>query len=173
MSSIEVISSDGISFNFTQEEIAFSKLLSRTVSDLTVITKLHLDQINSEILQKIQVFLRFSAHPPSLSSSTPHCISPETEDDIFLDVNLRNNSDWIIRFLNENIEFLGPLLEAGIFLEITSLTDIIATKIAEGIQKCETVEEIRSTFQIHNDLTSSNEQSIKKQISWVFSDSNN
>ena len=168
MSYIEVISKDGVPFNFTKEEIRFSNLLDRTVSDLTVISKLNLTQIDSETLQKIHLFLRFSVNPPRLFSP----VSQENSlDDLFVETNTSDKLAWIPRFLNENHEYLSKLLDASIFLEITTLTEAITSKIAEQIQNCQSIEEMRSSFKIRNDFTPGTEESVMKQISWALSPS--
>lgn len=148
---IQIITRDGQIFNLSNDEISFSNLLCQMTQDLTVVTKIPIFQFPSFTIEKICQYLKLFAHPP-------------------ISVNLQNQTDssWITTFLEENVEYLDSLLEASIFLEISSLTDIISSLIADEIIKCKTIETIKSKFQITSDFSPEMERSLQEKISWAL-----
>ena len=115
MTFLQIISSDGAVFNVTLAELSCSKLLKRIAGDLFLVTRIDLDNIDSEVMSDIHKFMKLYSNPPS--------------------------ENWVLDFL-EDCSDISKLLQAAHFLEIDELTSIIAEIIAKQIMKCKTVEEV-------------------------------
>lgn len=116
MSFIQVISSDGVVFNISSQELKCSKLLMRIAGELFLVTKIDLDNIPSEVMGNIHRFMKLSVNSPS--------------------------EGWIKEFLEDCAADLCPLLQASHFLEIDQLTRAISESIASQIMECKTVESV-------------------------------
>ena len=143
MSFVQVTSSDGVAFDLSLEEIACSKLLSSMVNDTALVAKIRLDNISATVLADVQRFMKLTVNPPG---------------------------DWIESFVEECSHELCLLLEAAHFLEIDTLRDAIAEAISREIQQCKTIECMRTTFGIENDMTPFEEACAKSQVLWALAE---
>lgn len=124
MSFLQVISSDGVVFNISSEELRCSKLLTRIAGDLFLVTKINLDNIPSEVMGNIHRFMKLTVNSPT--------------------------EGWIKEFLESTEADLCSLLQASHFLEIDQLTKAISESIASQIIECKTVEAVFFNFYFTN-----------------------
>ena len=143
MSFVQVICGDGAVFDLSIDEIACSKLLSSMTSDVTSVSKIKLNNIDSLVMADIQRFMKLTVNPPG---------------------------DWIDSFIEECSHQLCQLLEASHFLEIDALTDAISEAISKQIQQCRTIQSMRDAFGIQNDMTPFEETCAKTQVLWALAD---
>lgn len=143
MSFLHVTSSDGLVFDFSVEELACSKLLSRIAGDASLVSNVKLDNIDSTVMANIQRFMKLTVNSPG---------------------------EWMESFIEECSNEISQLLEAANFLEITTLCDAIADTISRQMQQCRTIESMRASFHIVNDMTPFEESCARKQVEWALSE---
>ena len=143
MSFLQVTCSDGVVFDLSVEEIACSKILSQIAADLTLVSRINLDNIDSSVMGNIQRFMKLTVNPPG---------------------------DWMESFVEECSSEICPLLEAAHFLEIESLCDAITGAISRQMQHCRTIDAMRSAFHIQNDMTPFEEACARLQVPWALSE---
>ncbi|MBA0665185.1 hypothetical protein Goklo_005086, partial [Gossypium klotzschianum] len=69
-------------------------------------------------------------------------------------------SDWESKFFEVDMDDLHELFMAANYLEIESLLNGVAKRVADIIKACMNVEEIRQTFGINNDFAAQQEEEI-------------
>ncbi|MBA0600384.1 hypothetical protein Gorai_006572 [Gossypium raimondii] len=75
-------------------------------------------------------------------------------------------SDWESKFFEVDMDDLHELFMAANYLEIESLLNGVAKRVADIIKACMNVEVIRQTFGINNDFAAQQEEEIRKLNSW-------
>lgn len=88
-----------------------------------------------------------------------HVVAKAMEDDV---------KNWDADFMNIGKDALFELIMAADYLDVMSLLDLICQIVADMI-KGKTPEEICQTFSIQNDFTPEEEDKIRSQSSWAFS----
>ncbi|MFQ6646780.1 hypothetical protein Gotur_020560 [Gossypium turneri] len=75
-------------------------------------------------------------------------------------------SDWESKFFEVDMDDLHELFMVANYLEIESLLNGVAKRVADIIKACMNVEVIRQTFGINNDFAAQQEEEIRKLNSW-------
>ena len=73
--------------------------------------------------------------------------------------------EWYNEFTNIEYTLLFQIVEAANYMDIPPLMNLICAKIASMI-KDKSIEQIRETFSIENDLTPEEEEKMKEEYKW-------
>ena len=111
--------------------------------------------VDSPILEKV---IEFCNH--ALVEPLPEIAKPISTNDFSQLV-----PAWYNEFANVDYKVLFPLVEAANYMDIQPLMNLICSKIATMI-KDKSIEQIRETFSIENDLTPEEEEKMKEEYKW-------
>ena len=78
-----------------------------------------------------------------------------TEQDIY---------NYINKYLDCKHEIICDLLNTADYLQYDNLVDVICEKIADDIQKCDSIETIQKNFNIKNIISKEEEEQLLKYI---------
>lgn len=143
MSFLQLISADGDIFDVSNNELKCSRLLTKVACDLIVVTKIPFNNISTDNMIFIHKFMKLAANPPG--------------------------DNWVQNYIADCSADLCSLLHSAHFLEMDLLTDAITDYIAKKIEKCQTINELRTRLHITNDLTPDEEAGVRLQVDWALS----
>ncbi|KAG8480547.1 hypothetical protein CXB51_024580 [Gossypium anomalum] len=75
---------------------------------------------------------------------------------------------WESKFFEVDMDDLHELFMAASYLEIESLLNGVAKRVADFIKACKNVEVIRQTFRINNDFAAQQEEEILGKIWYLY-----
>ncbi|XP_006648624.1 SKP1-like protein 5 [Oryza brachyantha] len=147
---ILLVSSDGRRFEVAEVAASMSRLVSHMIEDGCAEGGVPLPNVTGDMLAKIVEYC--NKHAGAGVSS-----EPEREELKKFDADL----------VNVDLVPLFELIMAANFMDIQGLLDTACQKVAD-MMKGMTVEQIRETFNIANDLTPEEEAAIRQENAWAF-----
>jgi S-phase kinase-associated protein 1 len=156
-----IISSDGVNFPVSEKIVRQSQVLSEMLDiqgSSAHVGKMDIPvkDVSSKVLQKVIEFCQhYESAEPYIPPQGPNaCVSTPPED------------HWDIVFLKKlSSPELHEVICAANYLNISRLIDACCYRLGYMIQG-RTVEEIRRIFQIKNDFTKEEEESLRKEHLW-------
>lgn len=146
--SLTLVSSDGESFEVAEEVAVQSITIKNMVEDGCSDDPIPLPNLDARILSQVIVYLKIHAGGGDEKEK-------KAKEEEFLKV--------------ENYNVLFEYILAANYLNIRSLTDLIAQKIADRIEHY-SPERVRKLFGIKNDYTPEEEEKVKNENLWAFDD---
>ena len=160
MSSIKLESNDGEMFTVDLDIARHFGTVKNMLEDLGMDEEdeeaIPLPNVNGATLKKVIEWATYHKDDPSL---------PEDENN---KKKTDTISSWDTDFLKVDQGTLIKLILAANYLDIKKLLDVTCKTVANMI-KGKNPQEIRNIFNIVNDLTSSEEEQIKKENEWIMS----
>lgn len=154
---IFVVSSDGETFSVAKPVAELSVVIqSMEVDENNEADPIPLGLVDSETLKKILVFCEYYLQNP-----LPTIAKPIETNDFS-----RIVPTWYNEYANVDYTILFKLAQAANCLDIPPLLDLVCAKIASMI-KDKSVEQIRETFSLSNDLTPEEEEQMKEEYKWL------
>lgn len=142
---IKVVTKDGAGFEMTVGMAKQSDTLSKLVEDIGVSTPIPLDSlVSGDIMVKIVEYMVYHHDNPEANETT---------------------EKWDKDFLPADQHSLFNLLSAAHYLGLEGLVDLICQNIADSI-KGKTPEQIRTLYNIEDDLTAEEKAAITKEFEW-------
>jgi len=155
--SIFVISSDDVKMSIAKPVAELSVVIqSMEVDDNNEADPIPLGLVDSDTLKKIIEFCE-----QHLQNPMPTIAKPIESNDFS-----RIVPTWYNEYANIDYTILFKLAQAANYLDIPPLLDLVCAKIASMI-KDKSVEEIRDTFDLPNDLTPEEEEQMKEEYKWL------
>lgn len=139
---LTLLSSENIKFNIDSKSAERSNLLKGLLQDYTEDTDIPMTEIKSDILKKCTEYL---THYKDIE---PREIPKPLPSANLLDV----TDEWDVNFISIELDAVFDLINAANFLDIKPLLDLACSKIASTM-KGKSAEEIRTIFNLENDLT--------------------
>ena len=179
---VEVVSAEGHSHNIAVNVAKYSGLLRRMIDDdddnnneaqIISLPPLNND-ISSAILSKVIDFLQHYEIEPMAEIEKVIFIFHTTNQPFnffFQPLRFANIGDgvqeWYANFVGNGLdqEVLFELILAANYMDIKPLLDLTCATVASMV-KGKTPEEIRTTFNIVNDLTPQDEAAIREENKW-------
>ncbi|XP_039013834.1 SKP1-like protein 1A [Hibiscus syriacus] len=141
-------SSDGEIFEVEEVVALHLDMINKMMEDGCADEEIPIPNVTGKILSKVLEHCEMQAHR-EINSNDDRL---KTHDDDFLQVDL---------------DTLHDLIMAANFLNVTSLLDLTCQIVADMI-KGKSPEEIRKTFNIHNDFTPEEEEAMRRENPWAF-----
>lgn len=130
-----VITSDGVKFILTKEEMNFSKLLESADNDDSKKEDVPLPSVHSDIMSQILVFMKYHSKNPIPENNSP---------DKLISCSFKENikCSWDVEFIENTImknpetakENLYSLIRAANYMDIQPLLQLACTKVASMIK---------------------------------------
>lgn len=155
---VKIQSSDGEIFTVDFDVIKQSTTIKTMVDDLSIDDiedeVVPLPNVTAGILKKVLQWATYHKDDPPLPEEDEN--KEKKTDDI---------TSWDADFLKVDQGTLFELILAANYLDIKGLLDVTCKTIANMI-KGKTPEDIRKTFNIKNDFSTSEEEQVKKENEW-------
>lgn len=140
---ITIISSDGENITIDEKSAKRSNLLNGVLQDFKGDLEIPTPSVRAEVLKKVVEYLTH------YKESEPREIPKPLPSTNLLDV----TDEWDVTFINSiDLDFTYEIVNAASYMEIDSLLYLACAKLA-ALMTGRTVEEIRETFNIENDLS--------------------
>ncbi|XP_038712426.1 SKP1-like protein 1B [Tripterygium wilfordii] len=146
---ITLISSDGERFEVEEAVALKSQTVKHMIEDECGDNGIPTPNVTSTILAKVIEYCK------------KHVDSSSSEDE-----GLKN---WDAEFAKVDLATLIDLIWAANYLNIKGLLDLTCQTVA-NMMKERSPEEMRKIFHIKNDYTPEEEEEVRREISWAFSD---
>lgn len=139
---LTLLSSENIKVNIDSKSAERSNLLKGLIQDYTEDTDIPMPEIKADILKKcVEYLIHYKdLEPKEIPKPLP---SPN-----LLDV----TDEWDVNFIGIDLDSVFDIINAANYLDIKSLLDLACSKIASTM-KGKSAEEIRTIFNLENDLT--------------------
>ena len=154
---ITLVSSDGQKVEISSKAVQKSVLVKGIIEDYPDDAEVPLNNIKSNILQKIKEYL------DHYENEEPKVIERPLPSQNFKDC----VSDWDYNYINVDIDLIFELILGANYMDIKPLLELSSAKVA-SIIKGKNTEEIRKTFNINNDFTPEEEQQILEENKWCM-----
>ena len=151
-----VLCKDGEVIEVDVETACKSVLIKGLIDDSGTEEDIPLANVNKPIMQKIIVFMEHLRE-----NQPPEIDKPLSSTDMYQVVD-----KWNADYVNCEQEELFELIMAANFLDIKPLLELACAKVASLI-KNKSVVEIRKFFNIENDFTPEEEQTIMEENRWA------
>ena len=154
---ITLLSSDGQKFEISSKAVQRSVLVKGIIEDYPDDAEVPLNNVKSNILQKIKEYLEHyeNADPKEIDRPLP---SQKFEECV---------ESWDFKYIDVDLELIFELILGANYMDIKPLLELASAKVA-SIIKGKTTEEIRKTFNIQNDFTPEEEQQILEENKWCM-----
>ena len=152
---ITLVSSDGQKFEISAKAAKRSVVINKMIEDFAEQTEFPINNVNGKNLEKITEYLKHyeNTEPKPIAQPLPSKNFKECVD------------EWTFGFLPTQLEDVFDLFQGANFMDIQSLMELMAAKIANVISN-KTADEIRSTFNISNDFTKEEEAQMLTEDKW-------
>ncbi|XP_037437873.1 SKP1-like protein 11 isoform X2 [Triticum dicoccoides] len=150
---ITLISSDGESFEATEEAAKMSVTIKHMIEDGCADDGIPLPNVPAKILSMVIEYCNKHAADAAADDTNKH------EDLKSFDASL----------VAVDQAMLFDIILAANFLSIKGLLDLACQKVADDI-KDKSVEEVREIFKIENDFTKEEEEAVRKENAWAFNE---
>jgi S-phase kinase-associated protein 1 len=139
---LTLLSSENIKVNIDSKSAERSNLLKGLIQDYTEDTDIPMPEIKVDILKKcVEYLIHYKdLEPKEIPKPLP---SPN-----LLDV----TDEWDVNFIGIDLDSVFDIINAANYLDIKPLLDLACSKIASTM-KGKSAEEIRTIFNLENDLT--------------------
>lgn len=139
---LTLLSSENIKVNIDSKSAERSNLLKGLIQDYTEDTDIPMPEIKADILKKcVEYLIHYKdLEPKEIPKPLP---SPN-----LLDV----TDEWDVNFIGIDLDSVFDIINAANYLDIKPLLDLACSKIASTM-KGKSAEEIRTIFNLENDLT--------------------
>lgn len=138
-------------------KVAVMSELVKTMSEGDAEEKeIPLPNVKGEVLKKVVQYMKYHADNPAKSIEKP-LKSPNMAEVV---------SQWDADFVDVDQELLFELILAANYMDIKPLLDLTCAKVASMI-KGKSPEQIRKTFNIHNDFTPEEEEAVRAENKWA------
>ncbi|KAK1629817.1 hypothetical protein QYE76_004132 [Lolium multiflorum] len=145
---ITLKSSDGEQFETTREAAAMSQTIQHLIEDNCIDNGVPLPNVDSKTLAMVMEYCN------------KHVADSADEEGL---------KSFDESFIKVDQDTLFDIILAANYLEIKGLLDLSSQRVADMI-KGKSVEEIRKTLNIKNDYTPEEEEKIRRENPWAFSD---
>lgn len=150
---MRVVLQEGVEVDLTAKQILHMKMLETVRDEEEMETeKIELKEISSNVFEPILEFINHYNSHPYIEVQTP------LESDKLSEI----TSAWNVTFLNKHEKIIEELFIATVYLQIQTLTNLLAAYFLWHIRSCATVEDMRTKFNIRNDYTSDELTQINK-----------
>ncbi len=139
---LTLLSSEQVKINIDSKSAERSSLLKGLIQDYTEDTDIPMPEIKTDILKKCVDYLTH------YKDSEPREIPKPLPSANLLDV----TDEWDVNFIGIDLDSVFDLINAANYLDIKQLLDLSCAKIASTM-KGKSAEEIRTIFNLENDLT--------------------
>lgn len=152
-----IVSSDGVKFPVSKQIAKMSVVIDSMMdeSDYVADNEFPMPDVDSSTLQKV---IEYCDH--YLIDPMPEIAKPIQSDDFAKLV-----PKWYDEYASIDYKVLFKIVEAANYMDIPPLMNLICAKIASMI-KDKSIEQIRETFSIENDLTPEEEAKLKEEYKW-------
>ncbi|XP_020181820.1 SKP1-like protein 11 [Aegilops tauschii subsp. strangulata] len=171
---ITLISSDGESFEATEEAAKMSVTIKHMIEDGCADDGIPLPNVPAKILSMVIEYC--NKHAADADDTNKHVADPADADED--DDNNNNNASagekedlksFDASLVAVDQATLFDIILAANFLSIKGLLDLACQKVADDI-KDKSVEEVREIFKIENDFTKEEEEAVRKENAWAFNE---
>ncbi|XP_037437872.1 SKP1-like protein 1 isoform X1 [Triticum dicoccoides] len=172
---ITLISSDGESFEATEEAAKMSVTIKHMIEDGCADDGIPLPNVPAKILSMVIEYCNKHAADAAADDTNKHVADPADADED--DDNNNNDSagekedlkSFDASLVAVDQAMLFDIILAANFLSIKGLLDLACQKVADDI-KDKSVEEVREIFKIENDFTKEEEEAVRKENAWAFNE---
>ena len=153
---ITLVSSDGVKVEISVKAVRRSNLVKGILEDYPEDAEVPLNNVNSNILNKIKVYLEYyeNQEPPKIERPLPaefkECCS-----------------QWDLEFLGDNIDLIFDLILGANYMDIKPLLELASAKVASVIRN-KSAEDIKKVFGITKDLTPQQEAQVLDDNQWCM-----
>uniref|UniRef100_A0A453KIX3 SKP1-like protein n=1 Tax=Aegilops tauschii subsp. strangulata TaxID=200361 RepID=A0A453KIX3_AEGTS len=154
---ITLISSDGESFEATEEAAKMSVTIKHMIEDGCADDGIPLPNVPAKILSMVIEYCNNADEDDDNNNN--NASAGEKEDLKSFDASL----------VAVDQATLFDIILAANFLSIKGLLDLACQKVADDI-KDKSVEEVREIFKIENDFTKEEEEAVRKENAWAFNE---
>ncbi|KAK9286400.1 hypothetical protein L1049_014796 [Liquidambar formosana] len=145
--------SDGQTFQVDEVVALQSETIKHIIEDDCADGVIPLPNVTSNILIKVIEYCKYHIETPFYDE-----ITGWVNQDLL---------DWDNDFVKVDQDTLFDLILAANYLAVKGLLDLTCRTVADKL-KGRTVEQMRETFHIQNDLTPEQEENIRKEHAWAF-----
>ena len=154
---ITLTSSDGEKVEISSKAVQRSVLVKGIIEDYPDDAEVPLNNVKSNILQKIKEYL------DHYQDSDPKEIERPLQSQNFKEC----VDEWDFNYIEVDLDFIFELILGANYMDIKPLLELASAKVA-SIIKGKSTEEIRKTFNITNDFTPEEEQQIIEENKWCM-----
>ena len=154
---VTLVSKEGEKFVTNEKAVERSKLIKNLLQDYPEEAEIPLTEVKTKTLKKIKEYLEYYQDKEPAPIPTPLYSN---------DFKANGISEWDISFINIETSEVFELLTAANYMDIQSLLDLAAAKIA-SIIKGITPEEINSKFNLP-ELSEEETENIYKETQWCI-----
>ncbi|XP_006661068.1 SKP1-like protein 5 [Oryza brachyantha] len=159
---ILLISSDGHRFEVTEAAASMSRLLSNMIEDGCTDNGVTLPNVTGDMLAKIVKYCDKHAAVTSELAAAGFSDAAAREES-----RVEKLKEFDAELVSLDVPTLFRLIMAADFMDVKGLLDAACQHVAD-MAKDMTVEQMRETFNIENDLTREEEAAIRRENAWAF-----
>jgi S-phase kinase-associated protein 1 len=153
---IDLVSSDGLRFSVQREVACMSQLLRTMLEGDSKETEIPLKEVRGSELKKIVEYMNH--HHGNMPDPIDRPIKSSRLEDFV--------TKWDAEFVDVEQSKLFDIILAANYMDIRELLDLGCAKAASLI-KGKTPEQIRTLFNLENDLSSEEQEQIRMESCWV------
>jgi len=140
----------------TRKVAIMSELVKTMCDNDTEEKEIPLPNVKGEVLEKVVSYMTYHADNPAKEIEKP--LKSANMGEVV--------SQWDADFVDVDQELLFELILAANYMDIKPLLDLTCAKVASMI-KGKSPEQIRKTFNIHNDFTPEEEEAVRAENKWA------
>lgn len=153
---LKLVSQENDNFQIPKKVAIMSELIKTMAEGDTEEKEIPLPNVKGEVLKKVVQYMKYHSENPAKEIE-----KPLKSSDMGQVV-----SQWDADFVDVDQELLFELILAANYMDIKPLLDLTCAKVASMI-KGKTPEQIRKTFNIHNDFTPEEEEAVRAENKWA------
>ncbi len=153
---IDLISKEENRFTLSRKAAYMSTLVKETLEDKEA-QQVPLPNVSNQALELVVKYMKYHVDNPAKEIEKPLKSSDMTQV----------VSEYDANFVNLDQDLLFELILAANYMDIKPLLELTCAKVASMI-KGKTPEQIRTTFNITNDFTPEEEESVRAESSWIL-----